>query len=137
MKNKATSIIKFQQIFSSLYLKDIGIHSRDGAFDFNVGKVNLHSTKGTHWVVYINESFFDSYGCPPPQKLTTFILKRNGHCLYSEYKIQGLISERDSYCASCCLYIIYLTKVIGIDFESAVLNLHNQRFSLSKWDYGK
>ena len=31
-----------------------------------------------------------------------------------------------SYCASYCLYIIYLTKVISIDFKSAVLNLYYQ-----------
>ena len=34
-----------------------------------------------------------------------FMIKRNGRCLYSEYKIQGLTSKRDSYCASDCLYI--------------------------------
>ena len=37
--------------------------------------------------------------------------------------------KNDSYCASYCLYIIYLTKVLGIDFKSAVLNLYYQRFS--------
>ena len=31
--------------------------------------------------------------------------------------------KKDSFCASYCLYIIYLTKIVGIDFESAVLNL--------------
>ena len=33
------------------------------------------------------------------------------------------------FCASCCLYIIYLTKIVGIDFKSAVLYLCYQRFS--------
>ena len=37
--------------------------------------------------------------------------------------------KNDSYCANYCLYIIYLTKVLGIDFESAVLNLYYQRLS--------
>ena len=32
----------------------------------------------------------------------------------------------DSFCASYCLYIIYLVKVLGIDFKSAVLNLYYQ-----------
>ena len=31
--------------------------------------------------------------------------------------------------ASYCLYIIHLTKALGIDFKSAVLNLYYQRFS--------
>ena len=38
-------------------------------------------------------------------------------------------TKNDSYCASYCLYISYLTKVLGIDFKSAVLNLYYQRFS--------
>ena len=37
--------------------------------------------------------------------------------------------KNDSYCASYCLYKIYLTKVLDIDFKSAVLNLYYQRFS--------
>ena len=63
------------------------------------------------------------------EKLSKFVIKRYGHCLYSEYKIQGLTNKRDSYCASYCLYVIYLTKVLSIDFKSAVLDLYYQRFS--------
>ena len=59
----------------------------------------------------------------PLENYRTLLQKRNGYCLYSEYKKQGLTSKRDSYCASFWLYLIYLTKVIGIDFKSAVLNL--------------
>ena len=57
-------------------------------------------------------------------KLSKFIIKRNGYCLYSEYQIQ----KNDSYCASYCLYIIYPTKVLDFDFKSAVLNLYYERF---------
>ena len=122
LKNKATSNIKIQQILSSLGLNDIGIYLRDGHFESDIGIVNLHPTKGTHWVCYINENYFDSYGVVCPKKLSKFIIKRNGYCLYSEYQIQ----KNDSFCASCCLYIIYLTKVLGMDFKSAVLNLYYQ-----------
>ena len=125
LKNKATSNIKIQQILSCLGLSDVGIYLRDGLFSTDVGIVNLHPSKGTHWVCYINENYFDSYGCVCPKKLSKFIIKRNGYCLYSEYKIQ----KNDSYCASYCLYIIYLTKMLKIDFKSAVLNLYYQRFS--------
>ena len=124
LKNKATSNIKIQQILSSLYLNDVAIYLRDGPFSSDIGIVNLHPSKGTYWVCYINENYFDSYGCVPPKKLSKFIIKRNGYCLYSEYQIQ----KNDSYCASYCLYIIYLTKVLGIDLKSAVLNLYYQRF---------
>ena len=129
LKNKATSNIKIQQIVSSIGLDNVGIYSRDGPFLSDIGVVNLHWSRGTHWVLYINENYFDSYGCVPPKKLSRFIIKRYGHCLYSEYKIQGLTNKRDSYCASYCLYILYLTKVIGIDFKSGVLNLYYQRIS--------
>ena len=72
----------------------------------------------------MNEKHFDSKGSAPPNKLSKFTIKRNGLCLYSEYKKQDLTSEKDSYCASLCLYIWYLTKVSGIDFKSAVLNFY-------------
>ena len=125
LKNIATSNIKIQNILSSLSLNDIGIYLRDGPFKFDIGIVNLHPSKGTHWVCYINENYFDSYGIVCPKKLSKFIIKQNGYCLYSEYQIQ----KNDSFCASYCLYIIYLTKIVGIDFKSAVLNLYYQRFS--------
>ena len=125
LKNKATSNIKIQQVLSSLSLKDVGIYLRDGHFESDIGIVNLHPLKRTHCICYINENHFDSYGVVCPQKLSKFIIKRNGYCLYSEYQIQ----KNDSYCASYCLYIIYLTKVLGIDFKSAVLKLYYQRLS--------
>ena len=125
LKNKATSNIKIQQVLNSIGLNKIGIYLRDGPFSSDIGIVNLHPSKGTHWVCYINENYFDSYGCAPPKKLSKFIIKRNKYCLYSEYQIQ----KNDSYCASYCLYIIYLTKVLGIDFKSVVLDLYYQKFS--------
>ena len=125
LKNKATSNIKIQQILDSIGLNNVGIYLRDGPFSSDIGNVNLHPSKGTHWVCYINENYFDSYGVVCPKKLSKFIIKRNGYCLYSEYQIQ----KNDSLCASYCLYIIYLSKVLSIDFKSAVLNLYYQRTS--------
>ena len=124
LKNKATSNIKIQQVLDSIGLKNVGIYLRDGFFESNIGIANLHQSKGTHWVCYINGNCFHSYGCVPPKKLSKFIIKRNKYCLYSEYQIQ----KNDSFCASYCLYIIYSTKVLGIDFKSSVLNLYYQRF---------
>ena len=127
LKNKATSNIKIYEVLKKMGLdSNVGIYLRDGSFSSDIGVVNLHPSKGTHWVCYIDENFFDSYGFVCPKKLCKFIIKRNGYCIYSEYKIQGLTSERDSYCASYCLYIIYLIKVIGLDFKNSVLNLYYQ-----------
>ena len=131
LKNKATSNIEILQVLSSLSLNDIEIYLRDGPFKSDIGIVNLHPSKGSHWVCYINENYFDSYGVVCPRKLSKFIIKRNGFCLYSEYQIQ----KNDSFCASYCLYIIYLTKVLGIDFKSAVLNLYYQSFSKNLYSY--
>ena len=125
LKNRATSNIQIQQILSSLGLNNVQIYLRDGPFESDIGIVNLHPSKGSHWVCYINENYFDSYGCSPPKNLSKFIIKRNGFCLYSEYQIQ----KNDSFCASYCLYMIYLSEVLSFDFKSAVLNLYYQRFS--------
>ena len=104
-KNKATSNIKIQQFLSSLGFTDVGIHSRDGPFKTDVGIGNLHPFIGGHWVAYINQNYFDSYDCICPTKLSKFISKQSGYCLYSEHKIQGLTNRRDFYFASYCLYI--------------------------------
>ena len=127
LKNKATSNIKIQKVLTSIGLDNVNIYLRDGPFSSDIGINNLHPSIGTHWVCYINENYFDSYGVVCPKKLSKFIIKRNGYCLYSEYHIQ----KNDSLCASYCLYIIYLVKVLRIDFKFAVLNLYYQRFSLN------
>ena len=125
MRNKATSNIKIQHVPSSLSSDDVGIYLRNGPFLGDIGVVNLHSSTGTHWVYFINESYFDSYGWVCPKKLSKFFIKRNGYCFYSEYRIQ----KNDSYCASCCLYILYLTKLICSEIKFVVLNLYYQRVS--------
>ena len=125
LRSKATSNMNIQQVLDSMRLNNVGIYLRDGPFSSDIGIVNLHPSKGSHWVCHINEIFFYSYGCVCPRKLSKFIIKRNGYCLHSEYQIQ----KKDSFCASYCLYINYLTKMLGIDFKSAVLNLYCQKIS--------
>ena len=136
LKNKTTSNMKIQQMFSSLSLKDVKLYLRGGLVSSDIGIIKLHPTKGTHWAAYKCESYFDSHGCGPPNKLSRFVIKRNGFCLYSDYKIRGLTCKRDSFCAAYCLYLIYLTKVLGTDFKSAVLKFYYQS-SLHEGLYGK
>ena len=83
LKNKSTSNIKSQQVLDSIVLNNVNIYLRDGPFSSDIGIVYLHPSKGTHWICYINENYFDSYGCVPPEKQSNFIIKRNGYCLYS------------------------------------------------------
>ena len=68
---------------------------RDDQFTTTSGIVNLHPTKGTHWVMFTseapsvqsasgtNQNYFDSYGCPPPTNIINHIEKG----IYSEYQI--------------------------------------------------
>ena len=88
LKNKATSNKKNQKVLISIGLDNINIYLRDGPFSSDIGIVKLHPSKGTHWNCYINEIYFDSYGCVCPKKLSKFIIKQNGYCLYSGYQIQ-------------------------------------------------
>ena len=126
IKNTATSNKNVPRVLSSIGLNNIVIYLRDEPFSSDIGIVKLHPTKRTDWVAYITENCFGSYGCAPSQKLSKFIIKRHRWCLCSEYKIQGLTNERDTYCASYCLYILHLTNFVGIDFKSSVLNLYYQ-----------
>ena len=126
LKNKATSNVKTHEVLKKIGLNSkVGIYWKDGPFPNDIGVVYLHPSKGTHWVCYVYENYFDSYGCVCPKKLSKFFKKRNGFCLYSEYQVP----KNDSFCATYCLYIIYLLKVIGIDFQTAVMNLFYQKFS--------
>ena len=88
LKNKATSNTKIQKVPNYIGLNNVNIYLRDGPFSSDTGIVNLHPTRGSHWVSYIHENYFDSYGITPPRKLSKLIIKQNGYCLYSEYEIQ-------------------------------------------------
>ena len=115
LKNEATSNVEIKEI---LKLKNTScrIYMRDDKFITTSAIVNLHPTKGTHWVMFTNQNYFDSYGCPPPLNITKQI--NNG--IFPVYQIQ----KDDSYCAAYCLYVLYLTNIIG--FKNAVLNLYYQ-----------
>ena len=78
LRNKATSNIKMEHVLLFLPLNDIGIYLRDGSFLGDIGVVNLHPSRGSHWVGYRNENYFESYGCNCPKKLSKFFIKRNG-----------------------------------------------------------
>ena len=68
LKNKATSNIKIHGVLKQIGLDSkVGIYLRDGEFLSSYGIVNLHPSRGSHWVLYIKDCYFDSYGCPPPK----------------------------------------------------------------------
>ena len=127
LKNEATSNVKIKEKLNMLRASSeldtaYGIYMRDDKITTTCGIVNLHTTKGTHWVMFVKEFYFDSYGCPPPTNILNHIKKG----FYSEYQIQ----KNDSYCAAFCLHVLYLTQSMG--FKNAVLNLYYQTFKHNK-----
>ena len=119
--NEATSDVEIKEILDIIirHVHDsCKVYTRDDKFTTDSGIVNLHPSVGPHWVRFINEYYFDSYGCPPPINILNYL--KTGQ--YSEYQIQ----KNDSYCAAYCLYVLYLTQSIG--FENAVLYLYYQTF---------
>ena len=50
---------------------------------------------------------------------------KHGKSVYSEYQTQ----KKDNFFGSFVFYIIYSTKVVGIDFKSGVWTLYYQRVS--------
>ena len=82
LRNKTTSNTKIQKLLSCLFFSDVRKNLRDGPISRDIGLVNLNPTKGTQWVAYNNEKHFDSYGSSPPQNLSQFIIKPNGHCYF-------------------------------------------------------
>ena len=91
LKNKATSNMKIQQVLSSLSLNDVGIYLRDGLFKSDIGVGNLHPFRGSYWVFYINENYFDSYGIVGPKKLSKFSKKETDIVYIQNIRFKKLI----------------------------------------------
>ena len=76
LKNNATSKMKINEVLKKIGLDSkVGVFLRDGPFLSDNGVVNLHPKKGTHWVCFIHQIYFDSYGVVCPKKLSKFIIK--------------------------------------------------------------
>ena len=89
LKNKATSNIKIFEVLKKIGLDSkVGIYLRVGLFSSDIGIVNLLPSKGTHWMCYIKDCYFDSYGCPPPEKLLNYLKNKlkNVFILNIKYK---------------------------------------------------
>ena len=104
-KIKTTSSVKFSQVLSSLSLNDVGIYPRDATFSSDIGIVNLHPKKGTHWVAYINENYFDSSGCICPKNLSKFNTKKVMALFL--FRIQKTKSDKSTRFSLCKFFIMY------------------------------
>ena len=61
LQDQATSNIKIKEVLDKLTIP-AGNYMTDDTFTTTAGAVNLHPTKGTHWVMFTNKNYFDSYG---------------------------------------------------------------------------
>ena len=88
LKDQATSNIKIKEVLDELTFPAV-IYTRDDKFTTTAGIVNLHPTKGTHWVMYTNKKYFDSFGCQPPVNITQQINTQSAFRadIYSDYQI--------------------------------------------------
>ena len=76
IKNETTSNVKRKDILDILnrHIHDsCKVYMRDDNFSTDVGIVNLHPSVGTHWVMFINKYYFDSYGCPSPKNILNYL----------------------------------------------------------------
>ena len=97
LKYKAASNIRKYEVLKKIGLDSkVGIYLRDGDFSTIYGIVNLHPSRGTHWVCFIKDCYFDPNGCPSSNKLLFHLRKVYKICIFSEYQIQ----KNDSFCAS-------------------------------------
>ena len=63
---------------------------RDDKFTTTALKVNLHPTEGTHWVMFSNQNYFDSFGFAPSKHREIPYNKTN----YRRYLFRISNSER-------------------------------------------
>ena len=72
---------------------------RDDNFTTDSGIVNIHPSKETHWVMYTNQTYFDSYVCPPQQTYSITLTK---------VSIQNINFRRMIAIAQLIVYMFYI-----------------------------
>ena len=60
----------------------VGIYLKDGNFSSNYGILNVHPSMGTQWVCFKENCSFDSYGCPPPKKILSYLKNKHRKCFF-------------------------------------------------------
>ena len=86
-------------MLSSLSPRDIGTYLEDDPIESDIAILNLLASRGTHWLAYVNQNYFVSCGCFPPQSLFKGNTKRIFN-FFSEYKLQGPTSKKSFFCAA-------------------------------------
>ena len=69
----------------------VGIYLRDGIYSTNYGIVILHPSRGIHWVLYIKDCYFDSYGCPRPKKRLRYLKNKQKNVFILNIRFKKMI----------------------------------------------
>ena len=97
-------------------ITECGIYIRDDKFNTTSGIVNLHPTKGTHWVMYRNQNYFDFNGCPPPLNITKKLIMVSIQDI--KFRKMIVIVQRTVY----MFYISHKLKALNCSFKFILSN---------------
>ena len=75
LKGQATSNITLKEMLNQMTL-NTKIYMRDINFSKN-SIIDVRQCRGPDWISYMNENYFDSYGCLPLKLLSNFISKKH------------------------------------------------------------
>ena len=129
LKNEATSGKKLLEIANKLGLKDFNIYIRTEALTSNQGIINLTDNykKGTHFVAFKDNFYFDSFCTQPPSIIANQLAERSPNNYCECYISNNTIQKIDEYnCGSYCLYFLYLMNQ-GYSFHKSVILIINDR----------
>ena len=88
----------------------------------------------THCFVYINQTYFDSFGCSPLNLGTDYIIKRNGEGVFSEKKFKErtvTLSYSDVFVSSFSTWKTYMSVLYLLYFINA--KIKNDKKKSKDW----
>ena len=121
---KAISNIENQQIPSN----KVKFFLRDGPFISDVGIVNLHPSKGTHWVLYINKIFLIHRVVHYQTNCLSLMLNEmHFGCILSTNS--KALDQKEMLFVLLIVHVYFFTTTLGMLKKSAVLYLYCQTVS--------
>ena len=79
LKNEATSNVEIKEILGTLKLNSTGIYMRGDQFTTTSGIVNLHLTKGTHWVMFTSEALSPQSNSGASGQIINILIHMDAH----------------------------------------------------------
>ena len=124
LQNKSTKGSKLVEIANELDLKDFNIYIRTDKLTSTQGIVQLTDNykKGTHFVAFYNNKYFDSFCSEPPKFITNQLVEKSpnqtGETYISSHPIQKI---NDQICGSYCLYFLDLMRNKKLSYQQSII----------------